>query len=175
MTRATLLQLFLLVALQAAAPTPTVRRSVNEPPPQLMANLKALLDASREFGVDPNFAFSVAWAESELKEHAKGRHRNEDGTWGPVLARGLMQISVEYQDTHVLKYLPAMHPANCQWWNPVHSARLGCAILADFTPRYGKWGALACYNAGEGRYKQLMKYGRRLPKDTIDYQARVLG
>lgn len=47
--------------------------------------------------------------------------------------------------------------------------------IHDAVGRYGKWGSLACYNAGEGRYKQLMKYGRRLPQETIDYQRKVLG
>lgn len=175
MTRPAILSTLLLIAATVHPLPKTPQRVSYEAPPQMMVNIMALLDACREFDVDPDFAFSVAWQESRLKEYAKGRHRNEAGTWGPVLARGLMQISVQYQDELVRKYLPWMNPRNFQWWNPVHSADLGCAMLADYVGRYGKWGSLACYNAGEGRYKQLMKYGRRLPQETIDYQRKVLG
>jgi soluble lytic murein transglycosylase-like protein len=83
-----------------------------------------------------------------------------------------MQISVEYQGELVRKYL-GWHPSAFDWSNPVHSAKLGCAMLAKYVPTYGIWGALAVYNAGEGRYKQLWK-GRRLPEETILYQRKVL-
>jgi soluble lytic murein transglycosylase-like protein len=171
--RALLVAGLLALASPAAAPEPRLHhRPSYEPPAWMMESIKALLDASRRYGVDPVLSFWVAFHESRLKPWAKGRHKNEDGTWGPVLARGLMQISVEYQGELVRKYL-GWHPSAFDWSNPVHSAKLGCAMLAKYVPTYGIWGALAVYNAGEGRYKQLWK-GRRLPEETILYQRKVL-
>jgi soluble lytic murein transglycosylase-like protein len=83
-----------------------------------------------------------------------------------------MQISVQYQDELVAKYL-GWNPSRFEWDNPVHSANLGCAYLADLVRRFGTWGAVACYNAGEGRYRQLWK-GRQLPAETIEYLKGVL-
>lgn len=177
MTRALFALAFLLAALPVYPLPKPAHRVTYEAPPQLMLNIKALLEASREFGVDPMLMFSLTWAESEFNELAIAKHKvwNNDRSWfWLITARGMLQHNPEYQDKHVLKYLPGMHPSNFQWWNPVHSARLGCAMMADYVKRFGTWGALAVYNAGEGRYKQLMKYGRRLPQETIDYQRKIL-
>lgn len=135
-----------------------------------MVVLRALLAASREFGVPANLVFNVAWNESSLKPTARSR----DPDTHEVIARGLMQISKEYQDELVKKYLPGMHPRAFEWWNPVHSARLGCAMLAGLTKRFGTWAAVCAFNCGDGRLLQLLKYGRRLPKETEDYWKKVL-
>lgn len=176
MTRPAILSALLLITATVHPLPKTPQRVSYEAPPQMMRNIMALLDAAREFGVRPEFAFSFTWAESELKEWAVARRwREVDGKMTKVItARGLTQTNPKYQDKLVLKYLPGMHPKNFQWWNPVHSARLGCAMMADYVARFGEWGALACYNAGEGRYRQLWN-GRRLPQETIDYQRKVLG
>jgi soluble lytic murein transglycosylase-like protein len=140
-----------------------------------MTVLKALLDASRQYGVDPGLAFSVAWAESTLKPWARSRRdRVVDGkVQRVVIARGLMQISVQYQDELVREFL-GWHPSAFDWRNPVHSAKLGCAMLAAYVKRFGTWGAVASYNAGRGRYMELWK-GRQLPGETQNYLKKVLG
>lgn len=154
-----------LVTLQAV-PLPAPRPHADDPPPELMRVLKALLDASRRYGVDPGLVFAVAWNESTLKPRARSRRD------GKIIARGLMQISAQYQDELVAKYL-GWHPSHFHWDNPEHSALLGCAMLADYVKRFGRWGALAVYNCGEGRYRQLW-HGRALPQETVEYQRRIL-
>lgn len=176
MTRAILSLAFILTA-TVGAPEPRPHRPApDSPPPQLMVNIKALLDASREFGVDPMLTFSVAWAESEMKEWAQSRREvvvNGKKVW-KVIARGLMQISVEYQDALVRKYL-GWHPSHFNWRNPIHSARLGCAYLRYLIDRSGTWGGVCSYNCGPGRFDELVKYGRRLPAETEGYYKKVLG
>lgn len=178
MTRPTILSALLLIA-ATVHPLPKVPQRVSyEPPAQLMLNIMALLDAAREFGVDPKLVFSVAWAESELKEWARSKRDivvKGKVVGKKIIARGLMQISVEYQDELVRRYLPGMHPTNFQWRNPVHSARLGCAYLRYLIDRSGTWGGVCSYNCGPGRFDDLVKYGRRLPAETEGYYRKVLG
>ena len=151
-----LLFLFLVSAPAVPLPKPA-HRVTYEAPPQLMVNILALLAAAREFEVDPDFVFSIAWAESELKEWARSKRdvviTRPDGTKAKVrkiIARGLMQISVQYQDELVRDYLPGMHPRNFDWRNPVHSARLGAAYLAALLKRFhgSREYAAAAYNEG---------------------------
>lgn len=167
LTRPAILLTLLLVHAPAVAPEPVKRQHVYEAPPELMVVIKALLDASRLYRVDPELVFSVAWAESELKPWARSKRD------GKVIARGLMQISLQYQDELVVKYL-GWHPSAYNWRNPVHSAKLGCAYLRALIDEYGVWGAIASYNAGPGRYEQLWR-GRPLPLETQRYLVKVLG
>lgn len=120
-------------------------------------------------------AFNVAYAESTLKPWAVARRWREiDGKMVRIVtARGLMQINPKYQDELVVKLL-GWHPSHFDWRNPVHSARLGCALLASLIKRFGTWGAVCAFNCGDGRFMQLLKYGRRLPKETEDYFKKVL-
>jgi len=170
LTRSTLALALLLIHSPISAPAMPPTRHVDEPPPRLMIVFKALANASREFGVSPRLAFSVAWNESTFNPTAQSR----DPDTHQVIARGLMQISKEYQDELVKKYLPGMHPGAFEWRNPVHSARLGCAMLAGLTKRFGTWGAVCAFNCGDGRLLQLLKHGRRLPKETENYWKKVL-
>jgi len=176
LTRPILALALILVHAPAAAPTPPAKLAY-EPPPELMLVLTAILDAARQYGVDPMLAFNVAWNESRLKPRALGRKRMEDGTPGPVLARGLMQISVQYQDEHVRKYL-GWHPSHFDWRNPVHSAKLGCAMLADFVKRYNGSKEYACvaYNSGPF-WADLSIRAPAVPlkRDTKKYLADIFG
>ena len=169
MIRFTLALALLLIHSPISAPAMPPTRHVDEPAPRLMIVFKALANASREFGVSPRLAFSVAWNESSFNPTAQSR----DPDTHQVIARGLMQISKEYQDELVRTYLPGMHPRAFEWWNPVHSARLGCAYLAALIKRSGQWGAVCSYNAGPNRFDQL-KIGRRLPAETESYYKKVL-
>lgn len=180
MTRPAILSALLLITATVHPLPKTPQRVSYEAPPQLMRNIMALLDAAREFGVDPKLVFSVAWEESELKEWAQSRREvvvNGKKVW-KIIARGLMQISKQHQDEHVRKYLPGLHPANFQWINPVHSARLGCAILADFIKRYSGSKEYACvaYNSGPF-WADLSIRAPAVPlkKDTKKYLGDIFG
>jgi len=159
----------------AAAPEPTRHLPGYEPPAWLMESITALLDAARRYGIDPLLAFSVAFQESELKPWARSRREvMVDGVpVHKIIARGLMQISLQYQDELVRRYL-GWHPSNFDWRNPVHSAKLGCSYLSALIKRYGTWGGVASYNCGPGRYQELWN-GRMLPEETVDYLKKVLG
>lgn len=89
-----------------------------------------------------------------------------------MIARGLFQISKQYQDELVVKFL-GWDPRNFDWRNPVHSAKLGCRILANYLKRFGTFGAVCSFNAGPGRYMELWN-GRPLPTETVTYCQRVL-
>lgn len=175
MTRPTLALALILVHAPAAAPTPPAKLAY-EPPPELMLVLTAILDAARQYGVDPMLAFNVAYAESTLKPWAIARRWREVGgkMVRIVTARGLMQINPKYQDELVSKML-GWHPSHFDWRNPVHSAKLGCAYLRYLIDQSGVWGAVCSYNCGQGRFNELVKYGRPLPQETVSYYRKVLG
>jgi len=165
-TRAAFVLAFALAAHVGADPMPRVVYPP-EPEPKLMRVITALLDAAREFRLDPVLVFSVAWAESSLRPGVQSRRDCK------VIARGLMQISVQWQDDLVTHYL-GWCPSNFDWRDPVHSAKLGCAYLAALVKRFGVWGGVAAYNCGPGRYLELA-HGRALPAETVEYLRRVLG
>lgn len=49
----------------------------------------------------------------------------------------------------------------------------GAVYLRDLYDRYGAKGFLAAYQAGPERYEELMRDGRPLPRETLDYITRV--
>ena len=187
MTRAALCLALVLVA-APLIPSGAPRPQMSGPPPSKLTILRILFDAAREFHLDPGLVLSVAIAESSLNPDTKSfrwvrvdpvKDRNrwdfEPGMLyrRETVARGLMQISVQYQDELVAKYL-GWCPRNFDWANPVHSAKLGCAYLSALIKRSGTWGGVASYNCGPGRFDQLAK-GRPLPAETVEYIRRVLG
>lgn len=175
MTNLIILALLLAIATPLAS-TSIPHRAPTNPPPKLAAVITALLDASREYHLDPMLAFAVAWKESTLNPGAVSLRwqRVEDGLWHlVVIARGLMQISKQYQDELVVRYL-GWSPRNFNWRNPVHSAKLGCAYLRSLIDRFGLYGAICSYNAGDGRYQRCLKGEAELPEETVQYAKDVL-
>lgn len=108
---------------------------------------------------------AIIRAESSGRQWAQSRRDD-----GRIIARGLMQISVQYEADLVAQFL-GWHPSHFQWFNPLHSVTLGCAYLADLIRRFGTFGAVASYNCGPGRYTS----GRPLPRETQKYLRKVFG
>lgn len=178
MTRPILALTLILVHAPAAAPTPPAKLAY-EPPPELMLVLTAILDAARQYGVDPMLAFNVAYAESTLKPWAIARRWREVGgkMVRIVTARGLMQINPKYQDELVAKLL-GWHPSHFDWRNPVHSAKLGCAMLADFVKRYNGSREYACVAFNSGPFwadLSIRAPAVPLKMDTKKYLADIFG
>jgi len=167
---------FLLVVAPLYPLAKPAHRVTYDPPPQLMKNIMALLDACREFRIRPDLGFALTWQESNLNEKAIAKRWREIGGEMVLVttARGMLQINPKYEAELVVRFL-GWDPSNFDWSNPVHSARLGCAYLRWLIDRYGEWGGVCSYNAGWYRFEQLVKYGRRLPADTEDYYRKVLG
>jgi len=116
-------------------------------------------------------ARKTAEVESGYVPTARSKQWKQDrkGIWRPgkVLARGLFQISVQYQSTHVR----AAGMKHFDWTNPAHSSRVGLALMRWLLNRYhGDWMlAVASYNAGVGRIESV----RPLPRETILYLKKV--
>ena len=134
-----------------------------------MVVFKALANASKRSGLSLRLLFNVAYAESTLRPNVITRRD------GVVTARGLVQINPRYQDSLVRRYMPWLHPSNFDWANAEQNALLGALYLADLIKKRGEWGGVCSYSCGEGRFLELVKHGRRLPKETEDYWKRVLG
>jgi soluble lytic murein transglycosylase-like protein len=101
------------------------------------------------------------------KEWKQDRH----GVWRPgkVLARGLFQISVQYQSVHVR----AAGMTRFDWRNPSDSSRVGLRLLRWLLDRYGgdKMLAVASYNCGYPRLESALP----LPLETVKHLRKVFG
>ncbi|WP_408743886.1 lytic transglycosylase domain-containing protein [Acetobacter persici] len=59
-------------------------------------------------------------------------------------------------------------------YDPRDNITAGAAYLRWLHDRYGDAGFLAAYNAGPGRYEQLLTSGKTLPDETRKYAAKVI-
>lgn len=167
MTRAILALSLVILTTPVHAPAIPRARVPHSQPPKLMIVFMALAQASHEAGIPLWLAFSVAYNESSFRANCI-TSRN-----GKVIARGFMQISKQYQDELVIKYL-GWDPRNFDWSNPVHSAKLGCRYLSSLVRRFSLFKGVAAYNCGAGRVNEWPMH-RSLPDETWEYCHRVLG
>lgn len=120
----------------------------------------------------PRWLGRSAMREESTNDH-RARSRREVIEHGvkvvKVIARGLFQVSVQYQDEHVAK--AGLESFN--WRNPSDSARVGLAYIARLRAQYDGdlLLTMAGYNAGPGRMRSALP----VPLDTLIYLRRIFG
>ncbi|KRW97468.1 lytic transglycosylase domain-containing protein, partial [Paracoccus sp. MKU1] len=117
-------------------------------------------EASRRFGIPPDWIRAVRHVESAGNPHAVS----------PKGAMGLMQIMPE-----TWAALRARHALGGDPFDPRDNILAGTAYLREMHDRYGTIaGMLAAYNAGPGRYDDHLVAGRTLPAETRAYVAALV-
>lgn len=108
-------------------------------------------------------------ARATMREESTNDHRARSRRDGVILARGLFQISVQYQADHVAK----AGLRSFDWRNPSDSARVGLAYIARLRDHYDGdlLLTMAGYNAGPGRMRSALP----VPRDTLIYLRRIFG
>ncbi|MBU2655549.1 lytic transglycosylase domain-containing protein [Acidomonas methanolica] len=86
----------------------------------------------------------------------------------PKGAMGLMQIMPD-----TWRELRAALNLGSDPYNPRDNITAGAAYLRWLHDRYGDAGFLAAYNAGPGRYEELLRTRRTFPDETRKYVTRV--
>ncbi|WP_337144534.1 lytic transglycosylase domain-containing protein [Mesorhizobium sp. Cs1299R1N3] len=87
----------------------------------------------------------------------------------PKGAMGLMQIMPTTWEELRVKQGLGTDP-----FNPRDNILAGAAYLREMLDRFGPKGFLAAYNAGPQRYQEHLSTGRPLPRETIDYVAKLM-
>jgi hypothetical protein len=110
-----------------------------------------------------------AWIEAVIQAESAGcAVTNGKPTTSRAGAMGLMQLMpatwVEYRSRLRLGDDP---------FDARDNIMAGAAYLRDLYDRYGAQGFLAAYQAGPERYEESIRGGRPLPRETLDYIARV--
>lgn len=86
----------------------------------------------------------------------------------PKGAMGLMQIMPATWEELRTKHRLGNDP-----FNPRDNILAGAAYLREMLDRFGPKGFLAAYNAGPQRYEEHISKSRPLPRETIDYVAKL--
>jgi len=137
---------------QAPAVPPAVRSAGVDP---ISA---AVAEASRRFGVPQSWIWSVMRVESAGRARAVSH----------AGAMGLMQVMPgTYAD------LRSRHGLGPDPFDIRDNILAGAAYLREMFDRYGATGMLAAYNAGPGRWEEHLRGVRRLPRETVNYLARL--
>jgi soluble lytic murein transglycosylase-like protein len=84
-------------------------------------------------------------------------------------ALGLMQIMQTTWQELRIKHRLGSNP-----FDPRDNILAGAAYLREMRDRFGARGFLAAYNAGPQRYDEHRSKGRPLPRETIDYVAKLM-
>nr|WP_237389013.1 lytic transglycosylase domain-containing protein [Acetobacter persici] len=105
-----------------------------------------------------------AWIAAVMQAESQGDVRAAS----PKGAMGLMQIMPDtWRDLRRTLNLGA------DPYDPHDNITAGAAYLRWLHNRYGDAGFLAAYNAGPGRYEELLRTSRALPDETKKYVTRV--
>ncbi|WFU43548.1 lytic transglycosylase domain-containing protein [Bradyrhizobium sp. CB82] len=113
-----------------------------------------MTEASRRFAIPEH------WIRTVMKVESGGNAQ----AISPRGALGLMQIMPETWVELSVRYEFSSDP-----FDPRENILAGTAYLREMLDRFGLEGFLAAYNAGPGRYEQLLATGRRLPEETLVY------
>ncbi|MFT9159642.1 MAG: lytic transglycosylase domain-containing protein [Acetobacter sp.] len=106
-----------------------------------------------------------AWITAVMRAESQG----DASAVSPRGAMGLMQIMPD-----TWRELRAALKLGADAYDPHDNIVAGGAYLRWLHDRYGDAGFLAAYNAGPGRYEQLLTAGKTLPDETRKYVARVV-
>ncbi|MEN3167753.1 lytic transglycosylase domain-containing protein [Gluconobacter sp. OJB] len=107
-----------------------------------------------------------AWITAVMRAESQG----DASAVSPKGAMGLMQIMPD-----TWRELRAALKLGADAYDPHDNIVAGGAYLRWLHDRYGDAGFLAAYNAGPGRYEQLLTAGKALPNETRKYVAKVIG
>ncbi|MBO1326317.1 lytic transglycosylase domain-containing protein [Acetobacter sp. TBRC 12305] len=116
-------------------------------------------EAAARANIPPAWITAVMRAESQ----------SDASAISPRGAMGLMQIMPE-----TWRELRAALNLGADPYDPRDNIVAGAAYLRWLHDRYGDAGFLAAYNAGPGRYEQLLTSGKTLPDETRKYVAKVI-
>ncbi|MBV0888859.1 lytic transglycosylase domain-containing protein [Komagataeibacter oboediens] len=105
------------------------------------------------------------WITAVMRAESQG----DASAVSPKGAMGLMQIM-----PNTWRELRAALNLGADPYDPHDNIMAGAAYLRWLHDRYGDAGFLAAYNAGPGRYEQLLTAGKTLPDETKKYVARVI-
>lgn len=105
-----------------------------------------------------------AWITAVMRAESTG----DASAVSPKGAMGLMQIMPD-----TWRELRAALNLGSDPCDPRDNITAGAAYLRWLHDRYGDAGFLAAYNAGPGRYEELLRSSRTLPDETKKYVARV--
>ncbi|MDX8457872.1 lytic transglycosylase domain-containing protein [Mesorhizobium humile] len=89
--------------------------------------------------------------------------------FSPKGAMGLMQIMPA-----TWRELRIKHGLGNDPFDPRDNIMAGAAYLREMLDRFGPKGFIAAYNAGPQRYEEHLSTGRSLPRETIDYAAKLM-
>lgn len=106
-----------------------------------------------------------AWITAVMRAESQG----DASAVSPRGAMGLMQIMPD-----TWRELRAALNLGADPYEPHDNITAGAAYLRWLHDRYGDAGFLAAYNAGPGRYEQLLTAGKMLPDETKKYVSRVI-
>lgn len=145
-------------AMSSENPAPT---EISETGP-LAAWQAYIAEASKRFGIP------AAWIEAVIIAESGGQTmRNGRPVTSPAGAMGLMQLMPKtWQD------MRNEHDLGNDPYDPRDNIMAGTAYLRAMYDRYGYPGMFAAYNAGPTIYERSLT-GAKLPKETLDYLAKV--
>lgn len=119
----------------------------------------AVTEAAKRFAIPERWIRAVMHIES----------RNDPSAISTKGAMGLMQIMPT-----TWAELRVRHHLGDDAFDPRDNILAGAAYLAELHDLYGSPGFLAAYNAGPGRYERHLVSGNPLPRETVDYMARLV-
>jgi Transglycosylase SLT domain len=115
--------------------------------------------AARRFGLPEGWIRAVIHVESA----------GDPGAVSPAGALGLMQIMPGTWADLRNRYRLGTDP-----FDPRDNISAGTAYLREMYDEFGSPGFLAAYNAGPARYAEHLATGRRLPRETQTYVAKLV-
>lgn len=138
----------------------------------ICSGLAASVQTARAKGIETYIAEAAAranippgWIAAVMRAESQG----DASAVSPKGAMGLMQIMPD-----TWRELRAALNLGADPFDPRDNITAGAAYLRWLHDRYGDVGFLAAYNAGPGRYEELLRDGRALPDETWNYVARVV-
>jgi hypothetical protein len=142
------------------------------PDARLLAQERAVADAVLDTSYDRHiaaaarrFGLPAAWIRAVIHVESAGDPRAVSSAG----AMGLMQIMPGTWADLRGRYRLGTDP-----FYPRDNITAGTAYLREMYDRFGSPGFLAAYNAGPGRYAEHLATGRRLPRETREYIAKVV-
>ncbi|MEJ6780949.1 lytic transglycosylase domain-containing protein [Aminobacter sp. Piv2-1] len=142
---------------EPAPRSPTGRVGDARPPADLWSAHVA--EAAKRFAIPERWIRAVMHVEST----------NDMRAVSPKGAMGLMQVMpATWQE------LRSKHGLGDDPFAPRDNILAGTAYLREMLNRFGRKGFLAAYNAGPRRYEQHLATGRPLPRETLDYVAKLM-
>jgi Transglycosylase SLT domain len=118
-----------------------------------------IVSAARRFGLPEAWIRAVIHVESD----------GDASAVSPAGAMGLMQIMPETWADLRSRYRLGTDP-----FDPHDNIFAGTAYLREMYDQFGSPGFLAAYNVGPGRYAEHLATGRRLPRETQAYVAKLV-